>query len=302
VTTMINHSMAPRDVIRVASEKSGRKREFWSRFYFVLLGISFMVIMVPLFGVLSTIVSRGYHFLTWQFISTNPIPPTSPLSPIGGVKNALVGSLLVTGIAILIAIPLTLMLSIAIFELRGRLVGAVERGVEIFVGMPSITFGLLISVFTVAVTHRFEAWYGSVSLCFVLLPVATVNMVAALRSVPATLIEAGLGLGSRPSQVMRRIILPTALPRILTGFFLSISRALGETAPVLFLIGAVLVPHINPRLPSTTLPTQIYAYFGSQFPSQRNACWGMALLLVIFVLFFNVLSRIFLAISKKANG
>lgn len=302
MTTIDTASPTPRDIVRMASHKSGQRRELLSKVYFALLAVTLLVIFVPLYSVLSTIVSRGYHFLNWKFISTNPIPPINATSPIGGVRNAVVGTLEVTGFSILISVPLTVLVSIAIFEVKNRWARLVEKGVEVFVGMPSVTFGLLIAALTVSVTHHLEAWYGSVALCFIIIPVAAVNMVAALRSVPMTLIEAGLGLGARPSRVMWRIILPTAFPRILTGFFLSVSRALGETAPVLFVIGAVLVPTWNPRLPATTLPTQIYAYFGSQFPSQQNACWGMALLLVIFVLFFNVISRIFLARSKKANG
>jgi phosphate transport system permease protein len=294
--------MTPREIIRRTSQKSGQRRQLLSNLYFAVLTIALLVIFIPLYGVLSTIVVRGYHSLNWTFLTANPIPPTSATSPIGGVANAIDGTLEVTGIAVLLAVPLTILISVALFETRNRLARIVEQGIEVFVGMPAITFGLFIAAITVSVTHKFEAWYGSMALLFIVVPVATVNMIAAIRSVPQTLIEAGLGLGARPSRVMMRIILPTALPRILTGFFLSVSRALGETAPVLFVIGGVLVPSFNPRLPATTLPTQIYAYFGSQFESQVQACWGMALLLVIIVLFFNVLSRIFLARSKKANG
>jgi phosphate transport system permease protein len=128
----------------------------------------------------------------------------------------------------------------------------------------------------------------------------TINALAALQSVPDTLIEAGLSLGLRPSRVMMRIILPAARARVFTGIFLAFSRAVGETAPILFVIGASSLPIYKPDAEATTLPTMMWAFLNSSYPSQREECWGIALVLMVAVLFFNVISRVFLARTQKS--
>jgi phosphate transport system permease protein len=262
--------------------------------------LALLVALVPLVSLLGYIVAKGYPYLTWHFLTTEPaVPSLLHRNDIGGIANAISGTITITGIAILISVPFAILVGVGLYEFRGGLARMLEFGMEAFVGMPSITFGVFIYAITVALTKHFEAWYGSLALCLIIIPVGTVNLIAALRSVPITLKEAGLSLGARPSRLMWHVILPTSRPRILTGFFLSIARSLGETAPVLFVIGASTAISYNPRAAGETLPTQIYTYLTSPYPSQRNACWGIALILIIAVMVFSVASRALLARTSK---
>ena len=292
---------ARRALIRETAARSYRRRAIGSRIYLGAIALALLIAFVPLASILQNVVGHGVHYITWHFLTTSQALP-SIVNPdaIGGIGNALAGTAVVDLIAVLVAIPTALVLSIAMFELRGRWVVAVRSAMETFIGLPSIVFGVFTYVSLVLTTHQYHALYGSVALCFIMVPVMTINSLAALQSVPDTLIEAGLSLGLRPSRVMMRIILPAARSRVFTGVFLAFSRAVGETAPVLFVIGASALPTFNPSGEATTLPTLMWTYLTGSYPSQREACWGIALVLMVAVLFFNVVSRVFVARSERA--
>jgi phosphate transport system permease protein len=270
----------------------------------VVLVASLVVALIPLASLLLNIIGHGWHYLTWDFLTTPQNPNLTILdhSNIGGISNAITASILIDGMALVIAVPFSIVLAIALFESKGRLLHLLRTYVEVMVGLPSLLFGLFIyNFFVVRFDHLYSALAGTLALSIMMMPVITVNCEAALRSVPSTLIEAGLALGARPSQVMRRVILPVARPRILTGVLLSLSRAVGETAPLLFVIGASFVTDWNPLSQATPLPLLTFNYLGSQWDSQRNAVWGVALVLVIAVFTLNIISRIIVARYDKGR-
>ena len=279
-------SQERREFIRSTSAKSYRRRAVYSRLYLSGILVALLIAFVPLASILQNVVGHGAHYITWHYLTT------------GGIGNALAGTAVVDLISIVIAIPVAILLSMAMFELRNRWVSAVRAAMETFIGLPSIVFGVFVYVSLVLTTHQYHAYFGSIALLFIMVPVMTINALAALESVPDTLIEAGLSLGLRPSRVMLHIILPAARARVFTGIFLAFSRAVGETAPILFVIGASQLPSLDPGKQATTLPSLMYNYLTGTYPSQRESCWGIALVLMAAVLFFNVLSRIFVARSN----
>lgn len=292
-------SQERREFIRSTSAKSYRRRAVYSRLYLSGILVALLIAFVPLASILQNVVGHGAHYITWHYLTTSQALP-SIVNPnnIGGIGNALAGTAVVDLISIVIAIPVAILLSMAMFELRNRWVSAVRAAMETFIGLPSIVFGVFVYVSLVLTTHQYHAYFGSIALLFIMVPVMTINALAALESVPDTLIEAGLSLGLRPSRVMLHIILPAARARVFTGIFLAFSRAVGETAPILFVIGASQLPSLDPGKQATTLPSLMYNYLTGTYPSQRESCWGIALVLMAAVLFFNVLSRIFVARSN----
>ena len=290
-----------REFIRTTSAKSYRRRALSSRIFMSLLVLALLIAFVPLASILQNVVGHGIHYLTWGFLTTSQqLPSITNTNGIGGIGNALAGTAVVDLIAIVISIPTAILLAISMFELQGRWVVAVRTAMETFIGLPSIVFGVFTYVSLVLTTHQYHAYFGSLALTFIMVPVMTVNALAALQSVPDTLIEAGLSLGLRPSRVMLHIILPAARARVFTGIFLAFSRAVGETAPILFVIGASTLPNFNPGAQATSLPTLMWSYLTGAYPSQREACWGIALVLMVAVLFFNVLSRVFVARTQQS--
>ena len=299
-TTSTMSSEARREFIRTTSAKSYRRRAVFSRLYLAALSLALLIAFVPLASILQNVVGHGIHYMTWHYLTTSQqLPSLVNPNAIGGIGNALAGTAVVDIIAVAISIPIAIVLAMAMFEFHNRWVVVVRTAMETFIGLPSIVFGVFTYVALVLTTHQYHAYFGSLALCFIMVPVMTINSLAALRSVPDTLVEAGLSLGSRPSRVMLHVILPAARARILTGIFLAFSRAVGETAPILFVIGASQLPTFNPGKQATTLPSLMYDYLTGSYPSLRESCWGIALGLMIAVLFFNVLSRIFVARSNQ---
>ncbi len=297
--TMTNATEA-RDIIRAKAISSVKRRENLSRLYTATVALALVVAIIPLTSIISDLVGKGGQFLSWGFLTQNVhTPGFNDPHNVGGIANAISGSLIIVGLAVLISVPVAILLAMAIHEFNNRIMKTVAVIVEVFVGLPSVVFGVFAFIALVVTTKHFLAYYGSLALCFIMVPVSTVNSVAALRAVPATLNEAGLALGSKPSRVMFRVIFPTALPRIMTGIFLALSRTVGETAPVLFVTGSSALVSWNLNKGATTLPAAIWNNLQQGSPYAALECWGIALVLILFVFFFNILGRIFLARAEK---
>jgi phosphate transport system permease protein len=289
-----------RDQIQAIARASYRRRQLYSRMFLGLLGLALVVAFVPLFSIVQNVVGKGLQVVDWAFITTpQQLPGIIDPHAIGGISNAITGTILIDLIGLAIAIPIAILLSIAFYESDSRLVGILRIAIATMVGLPSILFGIFIFTMFVKDSGHFTGWAGALAIGLMMVPLMTVACEAAMRDVPPTLNEAALALGARRSRIMFRVILPYALPRMMTGILLSLSRAVGETAPVLLIIGANLVTNWNPKSPQTTLPTLVYSYIPSQYPAERYACWGIALVLITAVFIISVTSRAIAARSSK---
>jgi phosphate transport system permease protein len=272
-----------------------KKRRLAQGMAFFTIRSSAVVIGAALAIMLGFIFVRGYRAINWTFLSQ---PPREAMTQ-GGIFPAIVGTFYLTLGAILIAFPLGVASAIYLSEYarEGRLVRVIRLGINNLAGVPSVVFGLFgLGLFVVFLGFGSSILSGSLTLGFLILPVIIGASEEALKAVPQTYREASLALGGTKWQTIYRVVLPAALPGILTGSILGIGRAAGETAPIMFTAAAFYTA----RLPSSVfdevmaLPYHIYvlATAGTHIEETRHLQYGTALVLIGFVLGVNLVAII----------
>jgi phosphate transport system permease protein len=262
---------------------------------FLIIRGSAVIIGAALATMLGFIVVRGYRAINWTFLSQPPIEAMTQ----GGIFPAIVGTFYLTLGAILIAFPLGVCSAIYLSEYakEGRLVRVIRLGINNLAGVPSVVFGLFgLGLFVVLLGFGSSILSGSLTLGFLILPVIIGASEEALKAVPQTYREASFALGGTKWQTILRVVLPAALPGILTGSILGIGRAAGETAPIMFTAAAFYTA----RLPSSVfdevmaLPYHIYvlATAGTHIEQTRHLQYGTALVLIALVLGINLVAII----------
>jgi len=284
---------------KVSKDRFGR-RQWYSRAYITGASALLLVCVLPLFSIISQALSNGWQFISWKFLTTPAaIPNLMDKNAVGGIVTPLEGSLTVVGCALIISVPIAVLLAMGLFEYRNRFMNWLEISLSTFIGLPSILFGLFIYAIIFNVKLGYAGIAGSAALALMMIPLMTIQSLDALRAVPTTLREAGVALGLGRFSIMFHILLPGARARIFTGVFLALARSAGETAPVLFVIGMANSASLSPFSQQTTLTTFVYQLLQSPFPSQRNECWAIGLVLITIVLVFNILGRIVLARANR---
>jgi phosphate transport system permease protein len=236
-----------------------------------------------------------------QCIPQAPGGPAPPPCNIGGIRSALLGTIEIVAVATAIAVPVGVGVALYLTEYgkESRFANAVRYFVDVMTGVPSIIFGLFIYI--VLVTSRIGGdaigWKGALALSLLMLPIVIRSAEVVLLLVPGSLREAALALGAPRWRVVTRVVLPTARSGLITGSLLAIARGAGETAPLLFTIGAGHVATGNLGQPMNSLPIQIFNDLG-QTPTYWNRAWGAALTLVALVLLLNLIAR---AISRRSR-
>jgi phosphate transport system permease protein len=292
-----------RALVQASAQRFYRRKVANSRIFLSLIGLALAIACAPLVSIVWNILRRGIPQISWTFLSTpQKIPSLFHPGQLGGISNMITGTIITFGLGLAIAIPLSVVTGIALYESKGRFMAGVRMLLEVMVGMPSILFGIFIYIYVVTkMGYQFTGFAGALALAVLMMPLMSVACEAALRDVPTILVEAALALGAKPSSVMRRVVLPYSLPRIWTGIMLALSRAVGETAPVLFIIGVSLTSNWSLFAQQSTLTTGIYNDLQAQSPQQNNQTWGIALVLITAVFVFNVASRIIVARSSKGR-
>ncbi len=207
----------------------------------------------------------------------------------GGIAQAIVGTLIVLAIAIVIALPLSLLASLYLYEKRGKRGAELLSGaVNTLQGIPSIVIGVVIYSWVVVPMKTFSALSGGIALAIVMLPLMTSMIKESLDLVPASYLEAALALGVPRWRALVEIVIPAAGAGILEGTGLGIARAAGETAPLMFTAFGNPFLSLNPLAPVSALPLVIYEYIKSPYDDWHQKAWGAALILVLFVLALNL--------------
>ena len=284
-------------------KRSGRSVRNWIAT--VLMGLSLLIVLIPLGFVLYTVVQKGWQAVTSSGWFTDDIPPVRRSGP--GMGPAIVGTILTTGLATLMAVPLGILGAVYLHEYgkTGRLASVLRFFADVMTGVPSIIMGLFI--FTIWVV-RFgvdgvNAFAGALALGCLMLPIVIRSTEEMLKLVPNDLREASLALGSSQSRTILGIVLPAALPGIVSGVLLAVARAAGETAPLLFTIGAATSINWNPiRGPNTALSVQIFSNAQQPFAGAQERAWGAALTLIAMTFILLVLSRIVAARFNPMKG
>jgi phosphate transport system permease protein len=291
-----------RALVQATARRTLGRRTLTSRLMLGLCGLAMALAIAPLVWVLVELIKRGLQWWSVTFFTQPPaIPSIFHPNNIGGIANAIVGSLVIDAFAVAIAVPLGVIAGLLLSESDNFFVNSLRSTAEVMTGLPSILLGVFAYEFIVIKLHvGFSGIAGSVALAVLMIPVIMKASETALRTVPGHLKEAGLALGCRQSVVSRRIIVPSALPGLITAVLLATARAVGETAPLLWVIGSSMAITWNPLKPMAALPLSIYQPFlNTPYPAQRDQAWGTALFLVVVVLVLNLGSRLVAAFIQR---
>jgi phosphate transport system permease protein len=273
-----------------------RPRTFVSALLSAVVSVMTLAALVPLFSVLGMLFWRGGKKLSLALFTQ--LPP-APLEQGGGFGNAIVGTILMVGIAGLLSVPVGIVAAILLAEVapQSRLAHAVRFAAKILTGFPSILAGVFAYGTVVLLTGGFSAVAGGVALSILMLPTVILTAEESIRMVPRRMREAAIGMGATQLQTVWMVMLPTALPGILTGVMLAVARAAGETAPLLFtaLFSNYWITSgggVDVMEPTASLAVLIYNFSGMPFENQVELAWAAALVLVLMVLVANLAGQI----------
>jgi phosphate transport system permease protein len=265
------------------------RRRLLSNLVVGLCGLAVLTALVPLAFVFFYVIKQGFSSLNWAFFTQMPKPVGEPG---GGMANAMVGTLILIGIASLIAVPVGLIGGVYLSEYAGgRFASAVRFTADVLNGVPSIVIGIFAYGLAVLPVHRFSALAGGLALGFMMVPIITRTTEELLNLVPSTLREGALALGATRARAAFGVMVPAALPGIMTGILVALARISGETAPLLFTSFNNRFFTVRLDQPIASLPVQVYTYAISPYDDWHRQAWAGALVLVSFVFIFSVLAR-----------
>jgi phosphate transport system permease protein len=305
---MTSYSPSPQDLsldLQGLRKDSSRPRDIFNIIMTGLSGLCMALTLVPLVLVLAFVLIRGFSRITPQLFTQLPPPPGLDG---GGIANAILGTLLVVAIATLIAVPFGVLAAVYLSEfsdfmkesdLDTKLADWVRFFTNVLAGVPSIISGVFVYALMVRTqSPGYSALAGGVALAVLMLPTIIRTTDEALKIVPQDVRWASIGVGSSRYQTVLQIVLPAAIPAILTGVTLAIARAAGETAPLIFT--ALFSPFWPNGIlnPISTLSVLVYNFAIVPFKPQQELAWAGSLILVLLVLLTSIIARI--ATRKRA--
>jgi phosphate transport system permease protein len=289
---------------------NARYRRFKNRLAIGGMGVLLMICLVPLGALSYALVRQGGSLVTWKFLKNLPLPPGPKADGmVSGIGNAILGSCLLLLFSALFAVPLGMALGIYLTQRSTtRLASFTRLLLDVLSGIPAIIVGVFIYAVVVRKTgfsfHMgLSTLAGALALAMIMLPIFARACEEALKSIPRTVDEAGLGLGLPRRTVVLRILIRAAIPAILTGLFLSLARVGGEAAPLLFTTqSSSFWPTHDPvsllklaplREPVASLPLVIFEYSKSPYDDWKAQAWGASLILVAIVLLIRISTHLY---------
>ena len=254
---------------------------------------SLLIALIPVVVIAVYVASKGAGVMSVSFLTKNL--PIVTQFPGGGIAPAIVGTLVITGVAALMAIPLGILAAVFLNEYgRQRRIAQVIRFMaDVMTGVPSIVMGLFVATVWVSAGLHFGYSGFAGSLAALMLPIVIRSCEEMLKLVPEDLRLASDALGARRWRTIVSVVLPAALPGIVSGAMLAVARAAGETAPLLFTIGVTTSVNANPfHGTNTTLSQEIWFNAQTPFAAAKDRAWGAALTLILIVFLFTVLARV----------
>jgi len=265
-------------------------RKLTSSLFVAFCGLSVLIALVPLAFVLFFVVSQGIRALNIDFFTQMPKPVGEPG---GGMANAIVGTLIVAVLGSLMAIPIGILSGVYMSEYAGtRLSSAVRFAADTLNGVPSIVIGVFAYGIAVLPFKQFSAMAGGVALGIMMIPIIARTTEELLLLVPNTMREGALALGATRARAVFTVVVPAALPGIITGIVLALARIAGETAPLLFTSFNNRFFTTSLRQPIATLTVQVYTYAISPYEDWHRQAWAGALVLVTIVFCCSLLARL----------
>jgi phosphate transport system permease protein len=276
---------------------STRWRKAVSSIFVAACALSVIVALVPLAFVLFFVISQGVEALTLEFFTRMPRPVGESG---GGMANAIVGTLILTGLAAAMAIPVGVVSGIYLSEYPGtRLSSIVRFAADTLNGVPSIVIGVFAYGVAVLPFKQFSAVAGGLALGTMMIPIIARTSEELLMLVPNAMREGALALGASRATAVFTVIVPAALPGIITGIVLSLARVAGETAPLLFTSFNNRFFSVRLNEPISSITVQMFSYAVSPYDDWHRQAWAGALVLVTIVLTCSLIARY--AVSRMAR-
>ena len=276
-----------------------RWRRGLSHAVLIFSGASVVLALIPLALILFYVITRGVGALNLDFFRNMPAPVGEPG---GGMANAIVGSLIVTGLGSLFAIPIGVIAGVYAAEYRGtRFSSATRFAADTLNGVPSIVIGVFAYGIAVLPFKHFSALAGGLALGIMMIPLIMRTTEELLLLVPNTLREGALALGATRARAVFTVVLPAALPGIVTGILLALARIAGETAPLIFTSFNNRYFSTNVTQPISTLTVQVFTYAITAYEDWHRQAWAGALVLVTIVFLCSVLARMATARMERLH-
>jgi len=266
------------------------RRKLLSALFVGFCALSVLLALTPVALILFFVVSQGIQALNLDFFTHMPTPVGEPG---GGMANAIVGTLILTGLGSLFAIPVGILSGVYMSEYAGsRLAGAVRFAADTLNGVPSIVIGVFVYGIAVLPFKQFSAMAGGLALGIMMIPIIARTTEELLLLVPGTMREGALALGATRARAVFSVVLPAALPGIITGVLLALARIAGETAPLLFTAFNNRFFTMKLNQPIASLTVMVFTYAISPYPDWHRQAWAGALVLVLMVLSCSILARL----------
>jgi phosphate transport system permease protein len=276
-----------------------RRRKLFSRFFEILCGLAVVIALIPLAMILFYVIKEGAGALNWDFFTKMPKPVGETG---GGMANAIVGTLILIGIAALFAVPIGGICGVHLAEYPSTKFSSLVRfAADVLNGVPSIVVGIFAYGLVVLPVKRFSAIAGGVALGFLMIPIVVRTTEELLRLVPGGLREGALALGATRSRAVFGVIVPAALPGILTGILVALARVAGETAPLLFTALNNRFWSTSLTQPIASLTVQVYTYAQSPYDDWHRQAWAGAFLLVMIILTLSIAARLAVRRLERMN-
>jgi phosphate transport system permease protein len=271
------------------SRKSSDARSLFNKAMTVLAGTLVLLALIPLLAVLSYVLLKGAGRLSLDLFTQLPPPP---MVPGGGIANAIVGTLIMVGLASAMSVPIGIGSAIFLSEFSNPTTARwIRFATNVLNGVPSIILGVFAYSVLVVTTKTFSAYAGAVALAILMLPTIIRTTDEAFKIVPQDIRWASLGVGAAKYQTVLQIVLPAALPAIMTGVTLAIARAAGETAPLIFTALNTQFWPDSLSQPTPSLSVLVFNFATVPFKNQQELAWAASLILVLLVLTTSIISR-----------
>ena len=278
---------------------SMKQKRITEKFFYILLLCTTLIVVAFVFGIIIYLIVKGSPGISWEFLSQKPRAGMRE----GGIFPAILGTLYLIIGTIVISLPIGILAAIYLNEYasKNRLTRIIRLSIVNMAGVPSVVFGLFgLAFFVIILKFGKSILAGSLTLAFLILPVIITATEEALKAVPETYKQASMALGASKWQTIIKVILPQALPGIVTGSVIGIGRAAGETAPIMFTVAAFSQPNLPNSIFSQVmaLPFHLYSLATQVTNPPEDKQWGTALVLLLMVLVFAVIGT---AIRTRAR-
>jgi phosphate transport system permease protein len=275
-----------------------RRRNVVNRIMEALATLAALLAVGVLGVVVVSVLERGIPALTLDLF-TKVQAPFGEAG--GGIEHAIIGSLILVGLATLMALPMGVLIAIYVGEFARPSVSRLIRlALDVLNGVPSIVIGVFVYALIVVPLHRQSGWAGAFALGIVMLPLVSRATMEVLALVPDALREASFALGVSRWRTVLRVVMPTVLGGVMTGTVLAVARAAGETAPLLFTSSLYAnAVTFDPSQPLPSLPVTIFIYADQPDKTLNDQAWAAAFILIVFVLALSVTARAALARSRR---